>query len=181
MALDADNAKYKSSYFEQYAHIWRHGDWVKINEKGYLMILGRSDATLNRHGVRIGTAEIYRVLDKIVEIKDSLIVNLELKGGKHYMPLVVVCSEDVVLNNILKQKINLALKMAYSPRHVPDEILEVSDIPYTISGKKQETPVKKILMGIPLQKAINIGSVRNPTSVQFFVEFAKRFETETMI
>jgi acetoacetyl-CoA synthetase len=178
---DPDKAKYKGSYFEQYASIWRHGDWVKINEKGYLMILGRSDATLNRHGVRIGTAEIYRVLDKIAEIKDSLIINLELKGGKHYMPLFVVCSEGVVLNDVLKQKINLALKMAYSPRHVPDEIIEVSDIPYTISGKKQETPVKKILMGIPLQKAINIGSVRNPVSVDFFVEFAKRFEKERMI
>ncbi len=178
---DPDNAKYKGSYFEQYEHIWRHGDWVKINEKGYLMILGRSDATLNRHGVRIGTAEIYRVLDKIGEIKDSLIINLELKGGKHYMPLFVVCSEGVDLNEGLKQKINLALKKAYSPRHVPDEIIEVSDIPYTISGKKQETPVKKILMGISLQKAINIGSVRNPASVPFFVEFAKRFEKERMI
>jgi acetoacetyl-CoA synthetase len=178
---DPDNAKYKGSYFEQYEHIWRHGDWVKINEKGYLMILGRSDATLNRHGVRIGTAEIYRVLDKITEIKDSLIINLELKGGKHYMPLFVVCSDGIVLNDVLKQKVNSALKMAYSPRHVPDEIIEVSDIPYTISGKKQETPVKKILMGIPLPKAINIGSVRNPASVHFFVEFAKRFEKERMI
>jgi acetoacetyl-CoA synthetase len=178
---DADKAKYIGSYFEQYPTIWRHGDWVKITEKGYLMILGRSDATLNRHGVRIGTAEIYRVLDKIAEIKDSLIINLELKGGKHYMPLFVVCAEGVVLNDILKQKINLALKMAYSPRHVPDEIIEVNDIPYTISGKKQETPVKKILMGISLQKSINIGSVRNPTSVDFFIDFAKRFEKERII
>jgi acetoacetyl-CoA synthetase len=178
---DVDKTNYKSSYFEPNPTIWRHGDWVQINEKGYLMILGRSDATLNRHGVRIGTAEIYRVLDKIVEIKDSLIINLELKGGKHYMPLFVICAEGHELDVVLKQKIANALKLAYSPRHVPDEMIEVNDIPYTISGKKQETPVKKILMGIPLQKAINIGSVRNPTSVDFFVAFAKRFEKETLI
>ncbi len=162
---DPDFKKYLSSYFEHYAGIWRHGDWVKITNRGTLVIYGRSDATLNRQGVRIGTAEIYRVMDSIPEIKDSLIVNLELKNGQHFMPLFVTCKENVVLDAALKKKINTALREAYSPRHVPDDIVLVNDIPYTISGKKMEAPVKKILMGIPKEKAANLGSMRNPEAL----------------
>ena len=168
---DADFKKYNSSYFEHYKGIWRHGDWVKITKRGTLVIYGRSDATLNRQGVRIGTAEIYRVLDSISEIKDSLIVNLELKGGQHYMPLFVMCKESIILDDTLKKKINTALREAYSPRHVPDDIVQADDIPYTISGKKLESPVKKILMGIPKHLAANEGSMRNPESLTFFEQF----------
>lgn len=175
---DADYSKYLASYFEMYAGVWRHGDWVKITPNGSLIIFGRSDATLNRHGIRIGTAEIYRVVETIPEIKDSLILNLELSGGRHYMPLFVMLPEGAILNDEIKNKVNQALKTAYSPRHVPDEIIQVDDLPYTISGKKMEAPVKKILLGISLQKAVNQGSMRNPSSIDFFVNFAEKFKGE---
>ena len=179
---DENFEKYKASYFEMYPSvpsesgfhsrsIWRHGDWLKVTDRQSLIIYGRSDATLNRQGVRIGTAEIYRVLDGISELKDALIVNLELAGGEHFMPLFVVCTEGTVLDNILKNKIKKSLREAYSPRHIPDDIIAVSEIPYTISGKKLEAPVKKILMGVPLSKAANLGSVRNPSALDFFVNF----------
>lgn len=171
---DPNGSRYEESYFYHYKGIWRHGDWIKINSKTKgLVILGRSDATLNRHGVRIGTAEIYRAIDLIPEIKDSLIVNLELDGGKHFMPLFVLMNEGVVLNEAIKDNIKFTLKKEYTPRHVPDEIIEVKDLPYTISGKKMEAPVKKILLGFDLKKAINIDSMRNPESIEFFVEYAK--------
>lgn len=178
---DPTSEKYKASYFEIYPSVWRHGDWLKIHENGSLEILGRSDATLNRHGIRIGTAEIYRVIEGISTVKDSLIVNLELKGGHHFMPLFVVVNEGVTFNDDLKNSINSALKTEYSPRHVPDAIIEISDIPYTISGKKLEAPVKKILMGLPLSKAANVGSMRNPESLNFFIEYAKQFESQQIL
>ncbi len=171
---DPNGNRYEDSYFSHYKGIWRHGDWIKINSKTKgLVILGRSDATLNRHGVRIGTAEIYRAIDLIPEIKDSLIVNLELDGGKHYMPLFVLMNDGFALDDAIKAKIKSTLKKEYTPRHVPDEIIEVKDLPYTISGKKMEAPVKKILLGFDLKKAINIDSMRNPESIEFFVEYAK--------
>lgn len=168
---DVHKEKYKDSYFDTYPGVWRHGDWVRITERGTLVIYGRSDATLNRQGVRIGTSEIYSALNKVNEIKDSLIVNLELSGGKHYMPLFITLNEGAVLNNELKQKINQTLKNEYSPRHVPDEIIAVPDIPYTISGKKMEAPVKKILLGRPIENAANVDSMRNPEALVFFEKF----------
>ncbi len=171
---DDNNKRYKASYFEHYPGKWRHGDFIKINSKtDGLTIYGRSDATLNRHGIRIGTSEIYRAVNKIGEIEDSLIVNLELDEGKHYMPLFVKMKEGFVLNENVQNKIKTQLKTEYTPRHVPDEILEVKDIPYTISGKKMEAPIKKILLKMPLEKSINFDSMRNPESVEFFIEFAK--------
>lgn len=168
---DEQHGKYLSSYFETYSGIWRHGDWVKITPRNGVVILGRSDATLNRQGVRIGTAEIYRAVDTIPEIKDSLIVNIELPGGGDYMPLFVVMKERHSLNGEIKDTIKKTLRTTYSPRHLPDEIIEVSDIPYTISGKKMEMPVKRILMGRSLEKAVNIGAVRNPGALEFFKTF----------
>ncbi len=171
---DENNKRYKASYFEHYPGKWRHGDFIRINsETDGLVIYGRSDATLNRHGIRIGTSEIYRAVNKIEEIEDSLIVNLELDEGKHYMPLFVKIKESFELTDDIKTKINQQLKTEYTPRHVPDEIILVADIPYTISGKKMEAPVKKILLKMPLEKSINFDSMRNPESVDFFIEFAK--------
>jgi acetoacetyl-CoA synthetase len=175
---DPDKKQYLSSYFDMYeaekygGNIWRHGDWLTITERNTLIISGRSDATLNRHGVRIGTAEIYRALDAIIEIKDSLIVNLELPNGEHFMPLFVQLAKGALLDEVLKKRIAQTLRSTYSPRHVPDEVIEIQDIPYTISGKKLETPVKKILMGIPIEKAANKGAMRNPASLDFFEAFA---------
>lgn len=170
---DKDNQRYINSYFQNYPNIWRHGDWLEIKSdtKG-LIIYGRSDATLNRQGVRIGTAEIYRAIDMIDEIKDCLIVNLELKSGEHFMPLFVMLREELKLNEEIVQKIKNTLKNEYSPRHVPDEIIEVSDIPYTLSGKKMEEPVKKILLGKDLNSILNRDSIRNPQALNFFINYA---------
>jgi acetoacetyl-CoA synthetase len=171
---DKDNKRYKASYFEHYPGKWRHGDFIKINSKtDGLVIYGRSDATLNRHGIRIGTSEIYRAVNKVSEVEDSLIVNLELDEGKHYMPLFVKMKEGFELTDEVITKINNQLKTEYTPRHIPDKIIEVKDIPYTISGKKMEAPIKKILLKMPLEKSINFDSMRNPESVDFFIEFAK--------
>lgn len=173
---DEDKQRYLGSYFDTYAGIWRHGDWVEVTSRSSLIIYGRSDATLNRQGVRIGTSEIYSAMNKVKEVKDSLIVNLELSGGRHYMPLFVIMQDDQELTDDIKQKINQTLRSEYSPRHVPDEIIAVPDIPYTISGKKMEAPVKKILLGRPMEKAANVDSMRNPESLEFFVEFAQRIK-----
>jgi acetoacetyl-CoA synthetase len=171
---DPGQERYLDSYFDMYPGIWRHGDWVKVTARGSLVILGRSDATLNRQGIRIGTAEIYRAVDQVKAVKDSLIVNLELSGGRHYMPLFVMMNEGQALNEQVKEEIRQVLRREYTPRHVPDEIVEVKDLPYTISGKKLETPVKKILLGYPIGKAANPGAMRNPESLAFFLAFAQK-------
>jgi acetoacetyl-CoA synthetase len=171
---DEDGVKYKNSYFDQYPGVWRHGDWIKITERESVVILGRSDATLNRQGVRIGTAEIYRALDQIPEIRDSLIINLEKPDGTDWMPLFVLMNNGHEFSDALIGKIKTVLRTAYSPRHVPDAILAVPDIPYTISGKKMETPVKKIFQKRPLDKAFNPDSMRNPGSMEFFIDMAEK-------
>ncbi|MBX3253846.1 MAG: acetoacetate--CoA ligase [Chitinophagaceae bacterium] len=171
--------KYTESYFDTYPGVWRHGDWVKITPREGVVILGRSDATLNRQGVRIGTAEIYRAIDTIAQVKDSLVLNIEQPGGGDYMPLFVVMKEGEALTDEVRNSIKNALRTAYSPRHVPDEMIKVDDIPYTISGKKMEMPVKKILMGKPVDKSVNKGSVKNPGSLAFFIEFAQTIKRKT--
>ncbi|MFZ1358755.1 MAG: acetoacetate--CoA ligase [Saprospiraceae bacterium] len=170
---DEEKVRYNESYFEMYDGLWRHGDWIRITQDDGVVIYGRSDATLNKQGIRIGTSEIYRSLDHIKEIVDSLIVNIEKKDGDHFMPLFVMLKEGIILDDILKKRIKSQLRSDYSPRHVPDEIIQVADIPYTLSGKKMETPIKKILMGRPVEKCVNADTMRNPTSINYFVEFAK--------
>jgi len=171
---DPDFKRYRESYFETFTGVWRHGDWIEITPHDGVIIYGRSDATLNRGGVRIGTSEIYRAVDKIPEIKDSLIICLEKNDGNFWMPLFVTMKENHELTDDVRKKINATIRADYSPRHVPDEIVVVPDLPYTISGKKTETPVKKILQGKNPSDIINTGSLRNPESMTFFVELAKR-------
>jgi acetoacetyl-CoA synthetase len=172
---DPEYKRYKASYFEHFPNTWRHGDFIKINSETHgIIIYGRSDATLNRHGIRIGTSEIYRSINKIKSVEDSLIVNLELEGGQHYMPLFVKMKMGFELTDDIKTEICNTLKKEYTPRHVPDDIIEVPDIPYTISGKKMEAPVKKILLKMPFEKSINTDSMKNPESVDFFVALAKK-------
>jgi acetoacetyl-CoA synthetase len=151
--------------------VWRHGDWIKQTLTGGLIIYGRSDATLSRGGVRMGSAEIYKTMDHIPEIKDSLIVCIDKPDGEFFMPLFVMLNEKVELNEALIKSIKQKLKTECSPRHVPDEILICPDIPYTLSGKKTETPIKKILMGKDPNKVVNMGSLRNPESIKFFLDF----------
>lgn len=165
---DEDNKKYRSSYFEKYEGVWCHGDWIKITENSGIIIYGRSDATLNRDGVRIGTAEIYNAVEALAEIKDSLIICIEKEDGSFFMPLFVVLHQNEVLNDELKNKIKAQLRKQYSPRHVPDAIFTVPEIPYTISGKKMEMPIKKILMGTPVEKAVSLDAMRNPHSIEWF-------------
>jgi acetoacetyl-CoA synthetase len=170
---DPDHKRYHESYFEMFPGVWRHGDWIKVTPKQGIIIYGRSDATLNRGGVRIGTSEIYRAVDKVTEVKDSLIICIERDGGEFWMPLFVVMQEGLTLNDEIKKKINTTIRSEYSPRHVPDGIIEVPDIPYTISGKKTETPVKKVLMGKDPKEVVNAGALRNPASMDFFIALAK--------
>lgn len=170
---DPDKKRYKASYFEKYPGKWRHGDWIKIFENGSLIIQGRSDATLNRKGVRIGTAEIYSVIDGIEGVQDSIVLNLEKTDGDDVMPLFVVLKPSYSLTEALKKEIKDAIRLQCSPRHVPDFIAEAPDIPYTLSGKKMEVPVKKIFMGIDISKSMNKDAVRNPESLDFFAAFRK--------
>ncbi len=167
---DPGDRRYRSSYFETYPGVWRHGDWIKITSRGSVIIFGRSDATLNRGGVRIGTAEVYSAVEGIPEIKDSLVVYLEHDDGSGSMPLFVVLKEPGSLTDELRTRINSALRTKFSPRHVPDTIREIAEVPYTISGKKMEMPVKKILMGQDPARAASRDTMRNPDSLDHFVK-----------
>ena len=170
---DKNDERYRTSYFEEFPGVWRHGDYFRVNNRGGCFIYGRSDSTLNRYGVRIGTAEIYRTIESLDEVDDSIIVNLDLTGGEFFMPLFVKLKQGVVLTDGVKAKICQRLRQKYSPRHVPDIILQVSDIPYTLTGKKLEVPVRKILTGVEPSKAANKDAMSNPNSLAFFVEYAK--------
>jgi acetoacetyl-CoA synthetase len=168
---DTDDIKYLDSYFSQFAGVWRHGDWIEITSRNTLIISGRSDATLNRHGIRIGSAEIYQAVDKVLEVKESLVVNLELKNGEHFMPLFLVLQEGISLDEQLITRIKNQIRSDYTTRHVPDDMVVVQDIPLTISGKKMESAVKKILMGRAINDSANEGAMRNPNSLKFFQEY----------
>jgi acetoacetyl-CoA synthetase len=170
---DPNDKRYRESYFEVYPGIWRHGDFVRFNRRGGVYVLGRSDSTLNRQGIRIGTAEIYRSLAQLVEIDEALIVNLDLPGGKFFMPLFVKLRDGRLLDESLTRRIATQLRRDYSPRHVPDKIYQVPDIPYTLTGKKLEVPVRRILMGADPDKAANRAALRNPSSLDYFIDYAK--------
>jgi acetoacetyl-CoA synthetase len=170
---DPGNERYLESYFQEFPGVWRQGDFFRINKRGGCFVLGRSDATLNRHGVRIGTSEIYRSLATLEGIEDSLIVNLDLPGGKFFMPLFVKLKPGLQLNDAIVDSIRSKLRTEYSPRHVPDKIYQVPDIPYTLTGKRMEVPVRRILAGYPLEKAANRDAVANPAALEFFVEYAR--------
>lgn len=165
---DPDFSKYTASYFDTYPGVWRHGDWLQITPHHSLIILGRSDATLNRQGIRIGTSEIYRSVEKLSEILDSLIVNIEKEDGSSVMPLFVVLMEGAMLDEALQKKIAQTLRTDFSPRHVPDLVIVVAEIPYTLSGKKMELPVKKILMGKSIEQSVNKDAMRNPLALENF-------------
>ncbi len=171
---DPDGSRYLSSYFEMFPGIWRHGDWIKFNERGGCVIYGRSDSTINRRGIRMGTSEIYQAVEGLPEVLDSLVIDLEMLGRDSYMPLFVVLRPGHELTGELKQAINQRLRTDISPRHVPDDIFQVEQIPYTLSGKKMEIPIRRILLGQPIEKAANPGAMRNPESLAYFVELAGR-------
>lgn len=165
---DTQNVKYKESYFDNFPKVWSHGDWIKINEKG-VIIYGRSDATLNRGGVRIGTAEIYNAVNSLSEIKDSLVICIDYENGSPSMLLFVQLENEFIFTEELTDSIKRVLRGQYSPRHVPDFIYSVSDIPYTLSGKKLELPIKKIFSGTEVTKAVSSDIMRNPESLEGYV------------
>ncbi|MEU8296760.1 acetoacetate--CoA ligase [Micromonospora sp. NPDC048909] len=172
---DPDGVRYREAYFDVYPGVWRHGDWITINERGGCVITGRSDATLNRGGVRLGTAEFYSVVEGMDEVVDSVVVHLEDdEGGAGELLLFVVLAEGLELDDALRRKICRELRTALSPRHVPDEIHQVRAVPRTLSAKKLEVPVKKILTGTPVDRAAAKGALANPESLTAFAQLAQR-------
>lgn len=174
---DPEGRRYRESYFDAYPGVWRHGDWLRLvprPEAVGAIIYGRSDATINRHGIRMGTAELYRAVEAIPDVLDSLVVDLEYLGRASYMPLFVVLREGVELNDALRQRITARIREALSARHVPDEIIAIAEVPRTLSGKKMELPIKKLLLGHPLEKVAHPDAMANPASLGWFVEFARR-------
>ena len=166
---DKDNQRYKKSYFEMYPGKWRHGDWIKITKKNSLIIYGRSDTTLNRGGIRIGTSEIYSATESVEEVIDSLVVCIDNQDGTQTMPIFIQLEANTELDSKLKRKIKKAIKTQFSARHIPDKIHQIPEVPYTLSGKKMEAPVKKILSGIPVKDSVSLDAMRNPKSLDYFV------------
>lgn len=170
---DEGGRRYHESYFDTYPGVWRHGDFFELNARGGCFIKGRSDSTLNRYGVRIGTAEIYRCVEALPEIEDSLVVNLDLPGGNFFMPMFVKLAAGVSLDDALVSKVADALRAQCSPRHVPDRLYAVEAIPYTLTGKKLEVPVRRILLGQDPARAASRDAMANPAAIDYFVDFAQ--------
>ncbi|HEX3463071.1 MAG TPA: acetoacetate--CoA ligase [Candidatus Elarobacter sp.] len=171
---DPGDVRYRETYFEHFPGVWRHGDFIKINERGGCYIYGRSDSTLNRYGVRIGSAEIYRAVEQLDDVADSLVVCLGLPGGEFYMPLFVRVADGAAYDDALRERIVAKLRADCSPRHVPDEIHPVEAIPYTLTGKKMEIPVRRILAGTAPEKAASRDAMMQPGALDWYVEFARR-------
>ena len=171
---DPENRRYTDSYFDMYPGVWRHGDWIRITKSGGAIIYGRSDATINRHGIRMGTSELYRAVEVQPEVLDSLVVDLEYLGRESWMPLFVVLREGLVLDAALDQRLRRAIREALSARHVPNDIYQVAAIPRTLSGKKMELPVKKLLMGAAPEQVLKRDAMANADCVDWFVDFARR-------
>ena len=173
---DDDGSRYRAAYFEHYPGVWRHGDWITITDRGSSLITGRSDATLNRGGVRVGTAEIYRVAESIDGVLDSLVVHLESPDADDPGTLVlfVVLDAGLVLDDEVTARIRSGLRTGLSPRHVPDEVHQVAAIPTTLSGKKLELPVKKILRGGDPDQAASRGALKDPAALDAIVAIAAR-------
>jgi acetoacetyl-CoA synthetase len=175
---DPEGKRYRESYFETFDGVWRHGDWIRFTPRGTCVIYGRSDSTINRFGIRMGTAEIYRVVEELPEVRDSLVVDLEFLGRPSFMPLFVVLKPGCVLDAALKGRIAGEIRSKASARHVPNEVYEVAEIPRTLTGKKMEVPVRKLLLGMAREKVASADSMVNPASLEFFVALAAQLNKE---
>jgi acetoacetyl-CoA synthetase len=179
---DTENRRYRESYFEMYPGgngtpaVWRHGDWIRFTSRGTSVIYGRSDSTINRHGIRMGTAEIYRVVEELPEVRDSLVVDLEYLGRPSFMPLFVVLAPGGVLDEALKARIVQQIRSKASARHVPNEIYQVDEIPRTLTGKKMEVPVRRLLLGAAPEKVASADAMANPKSIGFFLRLAEEMK-----
>jgi acetoacetyl-CoA synthetase len=176
---DDDGSRYHASYFDMYPGIWRHGDWIEITSRGTAIIYGRSDSTINRQGVRMGTSEIYRAVAEVPEVVDALVVDLPRPGTEGWMPLFVVLREGADLDDELVAEIKRRIRQQCSPRHVPDEIYAIAEVPRTLSGKVLEVPVKRILTGTPADRAASRDSLANPAALDWFVELAGELEASS--
>ena len=174
---DEDGQRYHDSYFDTFPGLWRHGDWIRITPRGGAVIYGRSDTTINRHGIRMGTSEIYRVVEEQPEVLDSLVVDLEYLGRESFMPLFVVLREGITLDAALSERIRQAIRSNLSARHLPNEIVQVAAVPRTLTGKKMELPIKKLLLGKPLAEVANPDAMANPECLDYYQAFARRWNT----
>jgi acetoacetyl-CoA synthetase len=171
---DPDGENYHDAYFSTYPGVWRHGDWIEITDRGTAIITGRSDATINRGGIRMGTAEIYRAVMAVEDVVDALVVDVPQEGGDAWMPLFVVLREGEELSDSVVAEIRKRIREDCSPRHVPNDVIQVREVPRTLSGKVLELPVKRILMGTPPEKAAARDSLANPGALDAFVELAQQ-------
>jgi acetoacetyl-CoA synthetase len=168
---DPDAVRYTESYFDTWPGVWRHGDWVTMHSDGSISMHGRSDSTLNRQGVRLGSSDFYDVLETIPEVSETLVIGVEQPDDGYWLGLFVVPAPGQALDDELKQKIVTALRTRLTPRHVPDEIVEAPAVPHTLSGKKLEVPIKNLLRGTPLEKAANIASIDDPDVLRWYERF----------
>jgi acetoacetyl-CoA synthetase len=165
---DPDGERYRDSYFAMFPGVWRHGDWITRTERNTVVIHGRSDSTLNRQGVRMGSADIYETVERLPEIRESLVIGVEQPDGGYWMPLFVHLAEGAVLDDALRDRVKQAIRTGLSPRHVPDEIIEIPGVPHTLTGKRLEVPVKRLLQGTAVDKAVNTGSVDDAGLLRFY-------------
>jgi acetoacetyl-CoA synthetase len=171
---DTDGRRLHESYFDVYPGVWRHGDWVRITPRGGAIIYGRSDATINRFGIRMGTSELYRIVEDEPEVLDSLVVDLEYLGRESWMTLFVVLREGARLDDALSGRLKQKIRAGLSPHHVPTEIVPAPEVPRTLSGKKMEVPIKKLLLGQPLDKIANPDAMANASCLPWYRDFAVR-------
>lgn len=169
---DPGNRRYLESYFDVFPGVWRHGDWVTVDADLSVVVAGRSDSTLNRMGVRMGSADIYAVVERLPRIADSLVVGAELRDGRYFMPLFVVLDEGATLDDALRNTIATSIRQSLSPRHVPDAIVAIRAVPRTLTGKKLEVPVKRILQGAQVADVSAEGAVTHPEMLAWFADFA---------
>jgi acetoacetyl-CoA synthetase len=174
---DPDGSRYRDSYFATYPGVWRHGDWITLTPNGGVVIHGRSDSTLNRQGVRMGSADIYEVVERLPEIRESLVIGVEEPDGGYWMPLFVALAPGARLDDALRDRIRRSVRDQLSPRHVPDDIIAVPAVPHTLTGKRIEVPVKRLLQGAPAERAVNPGSVDDPALLAFYADLARTRRT----
>ena len=165
---DPDGERYRDAYFERYAGVWRHGDWITITDHGSVVVHGRSDSTLNRHGIRMGSADIYQAVESLPEIVEALVIGAEQPDGGYWMPLFVVLADGVELTDELRDRIDDTIRSEVSPRHVPDEIIVAPGVPHTRTGKKLEVPIKKLLQGGDSAKVVERSAVDDPSLLDWY-------------
>jgi len=166
---DPDGTRHRQAYFETYPGVWRHGDWITMTDRGSVIVHGRSDSTLNRNGVRLGSADIYEVVETFPEVQEALVIGAEMPDGEYWMPLFLVLAEGTQLDDDLTYRIKEAIRRDASPRHVPQEFIQVAAIPPTRTGKKLEVPVKRVLQGADPETALSLGAVDDPALIERFV------------